>query len=243
MHMALAQRLIADPSLSGSARDLLRAAWGAFLLGSIAPDARVSSGISRVDTHFFEYSPVVDPPPALALLARHSELKRTALHDPQQTAFVAGYVAHLAMDEIWCTELLFPNFIQQNWGPSAARNLSLHVLLGYLDDRDRQKLPESDYDQLASVVPHGWLPFMSDAALAGWRDVVASQIAPGATSQTFDILGKRVGMPGADLAVLSRNEMNAKVWSNIPPARIASVEESMYNATRETVIAYIDSSL
>ena len=37
MHMALAQRLIADPALPGATRDLLRASWGTFLLGSIAP--------------------------------------------------------------------------------------------------------------------------------------------------------------------------------------------------------------
>ena len=40
MHMALAERLIADPVLPAGLRDLLVSNWGAFLLGSIAPDAR-----------------------------------------------------------------------------------------------------------------------------------------------------------------------------------------------------------
>ena len=63
MHMALARRLIADPSLPTTIRDLVQSAWGAFLLGSIAPDARISSGLDRANTHFFEYQPVIDPPP------------------------------------------------------------------------------------------------------------------------------------------------------------------------------------
>ncbi len=243
MHMALGQRLIADPGLPGGARDLLRAAWGAFLLGSIAPDARVSSGISRADTHFFDYGPVVDPPPAVALLARHPELRRTALHDAQQTAFVAGYVAHLAMDEIWCTDLLFPQLIlAEDWGTPTERNIMLHMLLGYMDHRDRAQLPDTDYQPLAAAEPRGWLPFMSDAALLGWRDTVAPQLAPDGTSLTLDILGRRINMPASDMAAFINNQaqMAVSLWAHIPHEALASVEEAMYNAVRSTIIGYLD---
>jgi hypothetical protein len=243
MHMALAHRLIADPVLPSTARDLLRTSWGAFLLGSIAPDARVSSGISRVDTHFFDYAPVINPPPAAAMIARHSALRRAVVQDSAQAAFLAGYLGHLAMDEVWCTDLLFPSFVQPDWGSQLARLLSLHVLLSYLDERDRQKLAPTDFDQLVATTPRDWLPFMPDSALTGWRDLIAPQIAPGGESQTFNILGKRVGMSGADLAALSIHEMNGHVWSNVPPSRVATVEEAMYDATRRTVLSYLDGSL
>ncbi len=241
--MALAQRLMADPVLPGSVGDLLRAAWGAFLLGSIAPDARISSGISRAETHFFEYSPVIDPPPAAVMLARHADLRRAAIQDPAKAAFVAGYVAHLAMDEVWCTDLLFPSFVQDEWAAQAARNVALHVLLGHLDERDREKLPAGDYFQLASATPRGWLPFMSDPVLTGWRDLIADQIAPGGASQTLDILGKRIGKAGPELASMVSSQIGALVWSNVPRLRVDAVEEAMYVATRAAVTAYHDNTL
>lgn len=242
MHMALVQCLITDASLPGSIHDLLRAEWGAFLLGSIAPDARVSSGISRADTHFFEYRPVIDPPPAVAMLNRYPELRRAALQDTAKAVFIAGYVGHLAMDEIWCTQLLFPCFVEANgWQPQEERNLALHLLLGYLDERDRTQIPEIDYPALTSASPDHWLPFIGDEALAGWRDLIASQLAPGAASQTLEILGKRVAVPAARLAqyVGSPTEMHARLWAHVPPEQIPIIEEAMYRATLRTVIDYL----
>src|SRR5260221_4240641 len=102
MHMALAKRLLADGTFPEPARKFLAANWGPFLLGSVAPDARVSSGMDRAATHFFEYAPIIDPPPVQAMLARHPELVRSAILDDEQAAFVAGYAGHLSMDEVWC---------------------------------------------------------------------------------------------------------------------------------------------
>src|SRR5689334_2305202 len=180
MHMALAERLLADPVLPQPIHDLLAENWGAFLLGSIAPDARVSSGLDRVSTHFFEYLPKVDPPAVSAMLKKHKALRRIQITDNAHLIFVAGYAAHLAMDEIWCTELLFPGFFDSNWGDSATKLLVLHVLLSHLDRRDRQLLPDNHYGLLSSAAPNGWLPFIDDDALVVWRDTIASQLAPGA---------------------------------------------------------------
>lgn len=245
MHIALAHRLISDARLSGPVHDLLCAEWGAFLLGSIAPDARVSSGINRADTHFFEYRPVIEPPPAVAMLNRYPELRRGSVQDNAMAAFIAGYAGHLAMDETWCTELLFPCFVEADgWQPPAERNLALHLLLGYLDERDRARIPESDYPALAAASPDHWLPFISDEALAGWRDLIASQLAPGAASQTLEILSKRVAIPAARLAqyVGSAAEMQARLWVHVPPQRIPAAEEAMYAATFRAVIDYLAAS-
>jgi hypothetical protein len=146
------------------------------------------------------------------------------------------------MDEVWCTDLVFPGFIQPDWAAERTRFLALHILLAYLDERDRQTLPAADYVQLASARPCDWLPFMSDPVLAGWRDLIAAQIAPGAASQTLDILGKRLGMPAAELGASIDSRIDELVWSNIAPARVHAVEEAMYTATRGAVIAYLNGS-
>src|SRR5438876_11109177 len=115
MHIAFAQRMIADPIVPDSVRATLHADWGAFLLGSIAPDARVSSGIERANTHFFEYQPVVEPSAISAMFSRFPELTHPALSDATHAAFVAGYAGHLVMDQVWCTDFLFPVFYNGTW--------------------------------------------------------------------------------------------------------------------------------
>ncbi len=241
MHMALAERLIRDSALPEPTHAALQTAWGAFLLGSIAPDARVSSGLDRAHTHFFEYHPTVDPPAVTEMLRRHPELRRPALTDAARIAFVAGYVAHLAMDEVWCTDILFPCFFS-SWGTPRQRLVALHVLLAYLDNRDLKTLPATDYDQLRDATPQGWLPFIGDSDLAVWRDVVARQLGPAGSNQTFDILGKRIDLTAGELAAYVGDEhrMHETLWANVRPQQVARVEAAMYGAVLQTVIGYMN---
>jgi hypothetical protein len=237
MHMALAQRLVRDPDLPENVRSLLAPARGAFLLGSIAPDARLSSGVERADTHFFRYGPAVDPPAVTAMLRRYGGLRREAITDETRAAFVAGYTAHLAMDETWCVRLLFPYFMLEAL-PDRMR--LFHMLIGYLDRRDRAQIPAGYYPLLRDAAPQGWLPFIDDAALIAWRDKVAVQLAPGGESQTMAILGKVIGMKAGELgaAIDSETQMRA-LWEHISPQKVAHIETIMYSVVRETLTAYL----
>jgi len=228
MHIAFAQRVLADPTLGGIA-DLLRAQWGAFLLGNIAPDARVSSGLRRADTHFFEYEPVIATPAIDVLLTLHPTVVRTAVRDDAQAAFLAGYVAHLALDEVWCTDILFPYFTKL-WDGNFTSFQMLHIILGWLDARDRETLWETDYPALVSAQPTNWLPFIPDSAIAQWRDLVAAQIAPGGESKTLEILSQRIKMNEADMREFVQSErlMNDYLWRNVPPAAVEQAEAAMY---------------
>lgn len=242
MHIALADRLIADPELPSSAYDTLRQAWGAFLLGSIAPDARISSGLARSATHFFEYTKPLDLPPACKLLSAFPMLRCSALTDSAQRAFVAGYAAHLAMDAVWFTEML-PHF-SGDWAPPAQRVILLHMLLGYLDAQDRLRLAADDYLALKRATPKAWLPFISDADLTAWRDLIADQLAPNAPSRTLEILGDRIRMTAAQMQAFLANEAEMRLlWQNIPPNLIEAVNAAMYASVRETVRAYFADQL
>lgn len=248
MHMAVAHRLICDHEIPIPLRDFVQAAWGAFLCGTIAPDARVSSGIARVNTHFFEYEPVVDPPAIAAMFKIYPALRYSALmaqsdhtNGVSHAAFIAGYVTHLAMDELWSIELLFPYFFAE-WGTKQSRFLMLHMLLGYLDQRDRRTLPDSDYLALARATPHDWLPFIPDIDLSMWQDIIAKQLAPGAASQTLQILGQRIAMSGEQMAAFINDpvRMNDELWQNVPPEAVAKVEEDMYRAARLALVSYFN---
>src|ERR1700694_5021643 len=94
MHLAFAQRVSTDDMLPPATRELIAAHWGPFLLGNVAPDARVSSGIRRADTHFFEYEPIIETPPVSAMLTLYPPPGRPKIRDEAQAVFIAGYCAH-----------------------------------------------------------------------------------------------------------------------------------------------------
>lgn len=243
MHLALAHRLLRDPDLPAKVRTHLTEQWGAFLLGSIAPDARVTAGTHRGDSHFFEYNPVVDPPPIHAMLSKYPTLRASALTHKQHMVFVAGYTAHLKMDEVWCTDMLFPVFIQGNrWDSKQIEYLMLHLLLAYMDQRDLKLLHPDDYGKLSATTPQQWLPFMTDEGLCTWRDMVAAQLAPGGISLTNQILGQRVALSADAMAAQINDEalMEERMWSRLLPEQLTAIEEAMYVQTRHAVIDYLD---
>jgi hypothetical protein len=117
----------------------------------------------------------------------------------------------------------------------------LHILLIYMDERDRAGLDESLSAVLSAAEPDGWLPFLSDAVIRQWRDLIAPQIQPGGVSETLDIYGARLGKTPDDLrAILDPPErMQAELWANVPPGVVAAVEDDMNRYARDQMVAYL----
>lgn len=87
---------------SGRLRGIIDAHFSHFCVGAVAPDARVRSETGRAATHFFEFRESATWGRATAELFA----ARPALADPsavsvEQAAYVAGYLAHLAVDEVF----------------------------------------------------------------------------------------------------------------------------------------------
>jgi Zinc dependent phospholipase C len=240
MHLAAAQRFLNDAAILPSIREELRQAdyLGAFLLGNVAPDARVSSGLRRGDTHFFEYSVKVEPPAGVAMLTAHPHLRSA---EGTQRAFVAGYLAHLAMDVVWTEAMLFPHFYLREWGNQNIRYEMLHVLLCHLDGRDYKRWDADFGDALAHAKPSAWLSFLSDSDLETWRDLIAEQICKDCESDTLSVLGSRVMIGRAGLQAILENpeRLQAELWDNISLEIVAQVEESMYAAMVKQLVDYM----
>lgn len=240
MHLRAAYRFLNDPAVPASIRAELGSSenLGAFLLGHVAPDARVSGGLSRDSTHFFAYQPVVNPDAGDAMLAEYPALKNAT---GAQRAFIAGYLAHLRMDVIWCEVMLFPNFYQKEWGgdPETRYNM-LHVLLCYLDEQDYRQWSSDFAPALRDAQPHGWLPFLSDTDLQAWQQIVARQICEGCESETLAVLGKRVRIKEAGLRALLSDplQMQTNLWDHVSQAIVADVEARMYSAMVAWIIRY-----
>ncbi len=237
-HLATAQRLLTDPALPDGLLALLEAHRPAFLLGNVAADARVNRESLRSDTHFYSYNQPMDEHPWRVMLAEHPTLARA--QSPAQMAFLAGYVAHLGVDEYWSVNMLLPYFVQREWRTPEFRFFMLHILLIYMDERDLRQIEAWQTTTLYSARPHDWLPFMPDSTLSEWRDFIAGQISPGSESRTLQIFGERIHKTPEDFrAILDKpGQIQSDLWDHIPQDVLARVEEEMYNFARQQMIDY-----
>ncbi|MBI5668358.1 MAG: zinc dependent phospholipase C family protein [Chloroflexi bacterium] len=237
-HLAAAQRLLADDALAPSLRVLLETERPAFLLGSVAADAHPPGG-RREDTHFYTYDRPLTESPWRVMLRRHPTLQPA--RSPAHRAFLAGYVAHLAMDEIWTRHMLAPHFALGEWGTRGFRFLMLHALLITMDERDLMLLEPWQHPALAAAQPDEWLPFLPDSTLSDWRNFIAEQIKPGGASQTLQVFGARINKTPDELRlILDSPEQMHLLWENVTPAILADIEAQMYNHAREQMGLYLD---
>ena len=241
-HLLDAQRLLTDPAVPPEQRALLNAQRGAYLLGSIAADAQGLAGLKRDDTHFYSFEVPMEDPPWRVMMARYPEL--LSVRDPAQRAFLAGYVMHLSMDEIWSLQMTGPEFAEREWAPRMQRFLMLHILLITLDERDLKLLDPRLNMDLHEVQPHGWLPFLSDEVLSEWGSQIYRQIIPGSESETLAVYGARLKRTPEELRAIldSPQQMHDELWLNVTPELTAHVEANMLDHARTQMIAYLNES-
>lgn len=243
-HLQIAQRLLDDDALDDRHRLALNyeggGVRGAFLLGSVAADARVGAGIPRDKTHFYGYGQDIVEHPWQVMLRLNPGLRKP--HDMAHRAFIAGYVAHLAVDEYWSQHMVAPHFFVREWGDRVLRFLMLHIILIVMDERDLTLLLPWQSDSLKSARPERWLPFISDTDLALWQKLIYEQIRPGGQSETLVIFGQRINRtPDEMRAILdSPAVLQSNLWDNISQSVLAEVEDGMYQFAREQMRIYLD---
>jgi hypothetical protein len=242
MHLHAAQRFLEDSSIPATIRHELKQPehLGAFLLGNVAPDARVSGGLARGNTHFFEYTPPkIDPLAKIALFKQYPALQAA---QGAQRALLAGYLAHLAMDIIWAEQMLFPHFYAREWASQPQRFVMLHVLLCYLDAQDYRQWDDRFGPALANAPSQHGLPFLPDNNLAVWQGLIAQQICEGCASQTLAVLGARIPIGEAGLRhyLNSPDLLQTDLWQHISPDLLPPLGEQMYAAMCQDIVEYME---
>lgn len=241
-HLAVAQRLLSDELLSPDYRAFLQTEVGAFLPGNVAADARVGAGVPREKTHFYGFAQNITENPWRVMLKKNPELWQP--HSAAQRAFVAGYIAHLALDEIWSRQMVRPHFVEREWGNRELRFMMLHISLIYMDERDLRIIDPWQSEKLNSIQPDHWLKFISDQDLSAWQRLIQEQLKPGGVSQTLEIFGKRIAKTPAELRAIldSDTQMQTNLWDHIPLDVLAEVEQNMYLHARDGVSEYLSKS-
>lgn len=240
-HLEIALRLLQDERVPLEIRRDLQREEPAFLLGSVAADGRVDTGGERHDTHFYRYDRVHRERAWRRMLREHPEL--WGPQDGAHRAFIAAYVAHLAVDECWTTRMLRPHFAEKEWGGDETRGERfriLHYLLSWMDERDWKRLDDACSARLLLAAPQRWLPFFPDEALRKWRDRIAQQLPPGGNSETLVVFGARIGQePEAMRAFLDdEKRMRERLWVNVPKWLLSEIEEQLLEEAGRQLLEY-----
>jgi hypothetical protein len=190
---------------------------------------------------------MVDRMPAhLALFQRHPELSDPGRLDPDQAAFIAGYLVQLWVDQAWIAYIF-----ELAFGPSVARGtfedrlLDHNLLRAALDREDWTRLPSGLDSVLRRAEPQAWLPFASDVDLRRWRESLADQLRPGARPSTVEVFASRHGLaPESFAARLSALGAGSRAAPGVVrPGRLEAFRRLADDHARVLTEAYLLGSL
>ncbi len=160
------------------------------------------------------------------MLQRHPQLLQP--RDEAQRVFLAGYVAHLAMDEIWTQNIMWP-LMQgiDDVNERRRRALAITLMMTRCDERDYRAIDAGSVSALGQAQPRAWLTFLSDADLVTMRDLILRQLQ--GQSQTLDILSRRWGLTPQDFRTILDDpaKFDAEVLCWIPERQLRQVERNM----------------
>ncbi|HHS97491.1 MAG TPA: hypothetical protein ENK08_06270, partial [Chloroflexi bacterium] len=207
-HLVMARELVEGGALSPPVQSLLEREWGPFLLGHTAPDVQTVSHQPRDETHFYTLPPSSTTPAYRRLLRTYPELARADRLPSDHAAFLAGYLAHLLVDEQWWREIFHPFFGPEAGWETFERRLFLHnVLRTWMDQEDQARLDGREAQALARAEPRGWLPFVRDEDLRAWRDLLVEQLQPGRQVRTAEVFAARMGLPAEAIEATLRSPL------------------------------------
>lgn len=242
-HLSLAHELLTSSGLDEGIRAVLTRNKAAFLFGKTAPDAQVVSGQPREATHFFVVPPEDDIHAWERMLAAHPSLGKASALPEEQAVFIAGYLCHLQADETWISDIFLPLFgPDARWGDFPQRLYLHNVLRAYMDREVLADLPEGTGKLLAEAAPKGWLPFIADEHLAGWKDYLAQQLQPGAAVHTLEVFASRQGLSAEDFqqALDSEERMEAEIFAHAPREKLVEFRETLIRENLRLLERYLN---
>ncbi len=215
---------------------------GSFYLGSTAPDIRAMTKQPRELTHFAPLSVEKVGTGTETMFQRHPELNGEM--SPASQAFLAGYICHLAADEIWITSVFRPNFdvsledtrltdneVEANiWDRAMQLNMDRQTLPQLpTEGHPRELLTCSDKDVA--------MPFFEDGLLTEWKDRVGRFMV---WEFTWDRLKNALNRLYRDDENVQRSvdgflegipDTLEKLYDKIPEAEVSAYQERALAAT------------
>lgn len=168
--------VIAREAASRCKCEQLQRHLGSYLLGSTIPDVHViTTSLSRQETHFFDLNQESKEGSIKLFLETHPELGRSSRLSQVAGEMVAGYLSHLATDELWIVNIYRPFFGSMSpLGRDPQANLFDRALQHELEQRERadQTVRDEILSLLQEPLAVDDLGFIDGATLRRWQGFV-----------------------------------------------------------------------
>lgn len=242
VHLYISQQILSGDIDSTIVQ--LRRHAGDFLLGSIAPDAWTLGTLSRAEAHLLPIPIPQDRRGADELLSRYPHLAQASHLRISQAAFVAGYMTHLLMDEIWYHQVFVPFFWDGVSDEPIRRRILLHNALRlHVEDRLERSIRWEYIRALAMIRVEYALPIIPDAVLESWRNAISAELRPGGQKRSAEVFAERMDVPVDELLALvhSADIMQQEVLGRLPDRLIEQVLEEGVVQGRHMTLDYMHS--
>jgi hypothetical protein len=168
---------------------------GYFLLGAVSPDVRAITKRDRAEYHYapLTFAEVGDG--VRGLFAAHPKLRDKARNDEVTTAFVAGYVTHILLDESWITGVFRPHFdLSYDDAYSKVMDRALQL---ELDRLAKQNVERAMPTIRAATMPIGTDLIPADT-MEEYRDFVIGHLDQGFSWQRLRFMARRIANGNED---------------------------------------------
>jgi len=229
---------------------LLEADPGSFYVGSTAPDIRVLTRWERERTHFFDLHNFDRQDGVVAMFQAYPVLARPAGLNPATAAFVAGYISHLVMDEIWINEIYRPFFGPCSPQGGDVRANIMDRAIQYELDRQTRADREAVADivkELARTALDVEVGFIDKDTIGRWRALTMDAVNRPPDWELFRYLAGRAlraaGLDGAeDYAEFLKTlpDLVAETAAYLTHERIQAFLEKSVKEAREAIRGYLD---
>ena len=211
---------------------------GTFYLGSTAPDIRIIARCDRRLTHFFDLDSFEEQSGPEELLQRHPELAEVKKLEGVTVAFMAGYIAHLIMDETWIKDIFRPFFGDQSalaGSPEAKiRDRALQFALDAEGRRDPE-LVAHVVDNIRQSEPEVEVGFIDRKSLSRWRTMMVDLVGKSPDWDNFPMVAalylQEAGIEGPEAITHFQEELPQLV------------EETREYLTEERIDSFLDDSM
>jgi hypothetical protein len=170
----------------------LDAHMGHYLLGSTSPDARSLARRRREEYHFAPLSFGSVGAGVRGLFDAHPQLLAAPNGRDPTRAFVAGYLSHLVMDEVWIIDVFRTCFGNSNVFHDEARGLVLDRAAQLELDRLAEPAMEAALPLVAGATEGVAVGFIPAETLDEWRGWVMELVGRGFSWDRLRFMARRI---------------------------------------------------
>jgi len=236
LHTAIA-RSVADRMAS----TLLDDERGSLYLGATAPDIRVITRWERERTHFFDLSNFDEQSGIAGFFEAYPSLVSPEELAPPATAFIAGYLTHLQMDELWISTVYRPYFGERSGLGGGVRANILDRALQFSLDCDRRRDAQF-MSEVTGAIARSELDIhvglLDPPTLRQWHEVVLEIMGRPSEWERFRRSARRHLANGDDEGseelLLSLPELVDEALRHLSPTR---VDEFLERAAQSSLVA------